>query len=490
MTTETAERTGAPASWLVLSLLTAAAIVLRVIGLNSGLWYDEIITLVESARLPLAEIVTRFPGNNQHTLFSVLGHLSIQAFGEHAWSLRLPAALLGAATVPVLYGLARRVTNRREAVLACVLLATSYHHVWFSQNARGYSALAFLTLLCTSLLLRTLERKTMGAAAAYAVAAALGVYAHLTFVFVVVSHAISVGVSLAWPRPPAAPRVTRAQWQTAAMAFALAGVFTLALYAPVLLDVQQFFVEGPRETAVATPRWAALELLRGLQIGLGAGIGAIAAATLLVAGLWSYIRQSWLIAALFVLPGVVTVAGAVALQRPIFPRFLFFLIGFGLLIIVRGASETGAWLAGKRGPVLATALVAAIAAISLYSLIPNYRYPKQDFEGALRFVESSRREGDAIATAGLTSTVYRDYFGRAFDDVKTLEAFTTLRSRADRVWVLYTLEGYIASQTPDLMGALRAECPAVRVFRGTVGSGDVIVCVASTRQKEEGRSRK
>ena len=487
MTTQTAERTGAPASWLVLSLLFAAALVLRVVGLDSGLWYDEIITLVESVRLPLYEIVTRFPGNNQHTLFSVLGHFSIQLFGEHPWSLRLPAALLGAATVPVLYGLARRVTSHREAVLACVLLASSYHHVWFSQNARGYSALAFLTLLSTWLLLRTLERKTMGAAAAYALAAALGVYAHLTFVFTIVGHAICVAAVLASRKPaPATP----IQWRSAAMAFALAGLVTLLLYAPVLFDVKQFFVDRPSPMAVATPRWAALELLRGLQIGLGAGIGAMLAATLLVAGLWSYVRQSWLIAGLFVLPGVVTVAGAVALQRPIFPRFLFFLIGFGLLIIVRGASEAGTWLARTRGPIVATGLVAAITVVSLYSLLPNYRYPKQDFEGAMQFVESSRREGDVIATAGLTTTVYRDYYSRAFEEVPTLDAFSALRARAERVWVLYTLEGYIASQTPDLMQALRADCAPVQVFRGTVGNGDITVCMASTRQKEEGGSRK
>ena len=477
MTTETAERTGAPATWLVLSSLTAAAIVLRGIGLDSGLWYDEIITLVESARLPFYDIVTRFPGNNQHTLFSVLGHFSIQVFGEHAWSLRLPAALLGAASVPVLYGLALRLTSRREAILASVLLACSYHAVWFSQNARGYSALAFLTLLSTWLLLRSLEHRTMGAATAYAVAAALGVYAHLTFVFVVISHAICASASLLSVRSSAA--TTRQQWRTVAIAFALSGIFTLVLYAPVLLDVKQFFVDRPSPMAVATPRWAALELLRGLRIGLGAGIGARVAATLLVAGLWSYVRQSWLVAGLFVLPGVVTVAGAVALQRPIFPRFLFFLIGFGLLIIVRGASEVGGWLAGKRGPARAAGLIAAIAILSLYSLIPNYRYPKQDFEGAMQLVETSRRDGDVIATAGLTSIVYRDYYGRAFEEISTLEAFTALRARAERVWVLYTLEGYIESQTPDLMQALRTNCEPVRVFRGTVGNGDVTVCRAS-----------
>ena len=77
-----------PWAWLI--ALTSMAVVLRAIGLNGGLWFDEIMTLSHSVRLPLSAIVTEFPHNNQHTLFSVLANLSIAAFGEHAWSLRLP----------------------------------------------------------------------------------------------------------------------------------------------------------------------------------------------------------------------------------------------------------------------------------------------------------------------------------------------------------------------------------------------------------------
>ena len=92
-----------PVPWGWLALLTALAVLLRAIGLNGGLWYDEILTMIEGVRDPLYQIVTVFPGNNQHTLFSVLAHISMEAFGEYPWSLRLPALVFGAATVPVLY---------------------------------------------------------------------------------------------------------------------------------------------------------------------------------------------------------------------------------------------------------------------------------------------------------------------------------------------------------------------------------------------------
>ncbi len=69
---------------IVLGVTFAAAAVLRFIALGFGLWYDEIVTLVLSARHPIGQIVTEFAGVNSHPLYSVLAHASIEAFGESA----------------------------------------------------------------------------------------------------------------------------------------------------------------------------------------------------------------------------------------------------------------------------------------------------------------------------------------------------------------------------------------------------------------------
>ena len=59
-------------------------------GLDSELWYDEIATLIDSVRPPLGEILTTFPSNNDHKFFSVLAHLSIEAFGDTPYSTPSP----------------------------------------------------------------------------------------------------------------------------------------------------------------------------------------------------------------------------------------------------------------------------------------------------------------------------------------------------------------------------------------------------------------
>lgn len=70
--------------WIIVGL-TLLGTVLRMIGLNNKLWYDEIFTLVEYVRKPLSEIVSYYSRNN-HVLYSVLAHASLNVFGEYPWA--------------------------------------------------------------------------------------------------------------------------------------------------------------------------------------------------------------------------------------------------------------------------------------------------------------------------------------------------------------------------------------------------------------------
>ncbi len=231
----------------------------QLIGLNRDLWLDEVYTLILTVRRPLWEILTLFPGDNQHMFYSVLARISVVLFGEHPWTVRLPSVVFGVGAVPALYFLARELTTRREALLAATLLTVSYHHVWFSQNARGYTGLLFWTLLCTTYLLRGLSSAKRSNWMAYAVTAALGTYTHLTMVFVVASHAAICAWLLLFP--PKNEKYRVADWKLPAMGMTLAAVFTLVLYSPVVLQVQQFFSRPSKLEGISTPAWAFWETL-------------------------------------------------------------------------------------------------------------------------------------------------------------------------------------------------------------------------------------
>ena len=56
-----------------LAALTALALLLRAIRLDSGLWLDEIYSLLYSFRQPLDQILSAFPRDNHHPFYSALG---------------------------------------------------------------------------------------------------------------------------------------------------------------------------------------------------------------------------------------------------------------------------------------------------------------------------------------------------------------------------------------------------------------------------------
>jgi mannosyltransferase len=464
--------------WAALIALMAVAGTLRAIGLNRDLWLDEVYTLIRTVRQPLWKILTIFPGDNQHMFYSVLARISVVLLGDHPWTLRLPSLIFGVAAVPALYFLGRELTTRREALLAATLLTVSYHHVWFSQNARGYSGMLFWTLLCSIYLLRGLRSAKRSNWVLYAVAAALGTYTYLMMVLVVLAHTAICAWLLLFPSKKEEYRVTN--WKLPAMGMALAGVFTLVLYAPVVMQVQQFFSHPSKLQGVSTPAWAFWETLRGLQIGLGSEAAVAAAGALFAAGLWSYWRQSGVVAAMFVLPGLATAAGAVMARGTMYPRFYFYLLGFGVLILIRGTTSLASWLAGKTNPEAArraitwgTALAALLIVVSAISLLRNYQYPKQDYAGAMRYVYTGRETGEPVVTAGDIGYVYQEYYGQPWEQVESAPQLEAIRSQGRRVWVLYSFPMYIE---PELMASIQRGCAAKQVFRGTVGGGDIVVC--------------
>ena len=458
---------------LVLILVLGAA--LRLTGLGAGLWYDEIATLVRYVRLPLGEIVTKFDTQNQHMLYSVLAHGTVRLFGESAWALRLPAAAFGVASLWAVWWLGVQMTARREALLAAALLAVSYHHVWFSQDARGYSMLLFWSLVGTGLFLRLLERAEpgRGLVAAYALVMALACWTQVAGAFVVAGH------GLVWLTVAAVARrmPKGAAWSPLA-AMALAGALSVLLYAPVL-PAMTHTLAGPKATGGAaewkSPLWFAAEAARGLARGAPGGwAGLIAGVAVVLAGVTSFWQRSRTVALLLVLPGVVTGAAVLATAHNLWPRLFFFSAGFAALIAVRGGFRVCEALFGARAGAVATMGALAVCAVSAFT-VPRAWAPKQDYGAALAFVNTERPLGEAMLTVDMTRLPYRDFYRMpwtAADSVGDLRAGET---QAGRAWLLYTFPERLAAVDSAIWNRLRCCYTEVRRFPGTVQGGTIVV---------------
>jgi 4-amino-4-deoxy-L-arabinose transferase-like glycosyltransferase len=110
-------------------------------------------------------------------------------FGTSVWWLRLPSAILGAASIPFAYFAAARVLPSRAAWIAAALLAFNGHHIFWSHIARMYSMVCFLGLVGTWLLLTIIKRgPTAGNMAAYFAISWLGLFTDVLYWPFLVGH--------------------------------------------------------------------------------------------------------------------------------------------------------------------------------------------------------------------------------------------------------------------------------------------------------------
>ena len=463
--------------WTLLALILGSATVLRLYALGRGLWYDEVLTLITYARAPLGDIVTTYGSQNQHLLYSVLAHISFEVFGESAWALRLPAALFGVASLAALFIFARYVTDTREALLATALLAFSYHHIWFSQNARGYSGLLFWALVASVLYVRATTEDRPGLWTSYGVAVAFGMYTHLSMLFLVLGQfVVYLGHLVVLPDLRAARR-----WGPAVAGFALATLLTLQAYA---LVIPQFLGPGlSQSTAVEVWNsvWCTLsELVRGLALNRGGGIVALAALVIAGAGTWSYWRTAPMVPLLLVAPALIGAAITMSFGHPLWPRFFLFLGGFGALIAIRGISIAAGALASlagvgaRRQPYVSFASCVAVIVLSASTTPFAYR-PKQDFVGAREFVERQRRPDDVVVAVGLASVPYTQYFAPTYETAATVAELRALQQGASRTWVMSTLQKQLSTIHPDLEHVLGQEFELSPRFDGSLVDGEILV---------------
>lgn len=159
-------------------LLFAGAVCVRVIRLDAqGLWFDEAYT-VFVARLPLREAWAALVADGVHPpLYYGLTRLAL-IFGESEFTVRLPSVLLGAASVPMLFFLARRWAGERAALFASVLLMLSPLAIWYSREARMYALLGFSYVACLLTFDALLERWTAWRALAFILAHVLAYLTH------------------------------------------------------------------------------------------------------------------------------------------------------------------------------------------------------------------------------------------------------------------------------------------------------------------------
>jgi mannosyltransferase len=395
---------------VLLALLTIAGAWLRLSHLGSkSLWLDEgaTVALARASWQHFAWVWWHGEANLQ-TIYFLLMRAWIQLGDSEAW-LRLPSAVFGIASIPLLYLLARQFMGAAPALAAAALMAFNPSGVYYSQEARSYTLAILLVLLSMYYFVRAVEEDHPRDWLLWTLFGILAFYSHDFAALVLVAQAVSV----LFKAPPI-------PWQRLITGGAV--IFLLAI--PGLTYV---FRASPENLHFLwMPRASPKEFWHLAMFFGGAGAKAVVAGVLWIAGavaVWRSRRaeanvfwRGMLIVVWAALPAVIL--ASISLRQPMFlQRYLIFSLPATILLAALGVDILRKWGIGL-------VLTALLCGMSQTAITKEYQKPREDWRGACNAVLSSAAPGDAVAFFPFYSRVMLDYYrGRYGASAPALHVF-------------------------------------------------------------------
>ena len=169
--------------YILLGIIIAVAAVLRLWKLGQvPFMHDEFSALIRTDFDNLHDLVTKgiiadtHPAGVQFFLF-----LWAKIFGWSEFWIKLPFALMGIASIYLVFKVGKQWFNNKVGLLAAAFFAVSQFTVFYSQLARPYIAGMFFVLLFAvfwNKILFDIRKPSLGTCIGFAVAAALAALAH------------------------------------------------------------------------------------------------------------------------------------------------------------------------------------------------------------------------------------------------------------------------------------------------------------------------
>ncbi len=177
---------------IALSVICLIGAVLRLVQLGAeSYWLDEV-SSVNRISGSLGDIFnTRVAQDTHPPLYYLLLKGWSAAFGDSERGTRSLSVVFGVLCIPLVFLVARSLFEEETGLVTALIVALSRFHIHHSQEARMYSALAFLSLASIILLLRLLRRCRRRDLVLYAVTS-------LALAFLHVYGVLALGFQLLW----------------------------------------------------------------------------------------------------------------------------------------------------------------------------------------------------------------------------------------------------------------------------------------------------
>ena len=178
--------------WQYLTLAFIFGLVLRVAVINNqSFWYDEAYTanITQNSYWDLWLGNVRDPGSPP--LYWILVKAWSELFGSSEIGLRSLSAFLGVCSIPALGILGRKLLSEEAGLIASGLLAVSPWAVALSDEARTYTLLMLLSVICTLLFVKLREKPHPVYFCGYALSMFLAWHSHYFAFAIPLAHGLA-----------------------------------------------------------------------------------------------------------------------------------------------------------------------------------------------------------------------------------------------------------------------------------------------------------
>lgn len=368
---------------LLAAALVALATALRIPGLFTDFWLDEVWSLQMALAIdsPLQVFTAIRTFNNHHLNSLLLFLIGDRHLGEPPWLIyRLPALAAGIGSV-VLAGV---LAGRRSALagwLTLLLAGTSFPLIFYSSEARGYAFLVFFALFSFWLLLRYDETGLARYRYAYWGSSVLGFLSQLVYLFFFIG-------AMAWSYLRHAGRSEKGD--DGGRAPNLVRLHDVPLIALLLL----FLVDLRHSDFGAAISYSGAEIfLSTVSMAIGGPSAGVlsylaCAAVLLVFGIeLARLRREgselWI---LFATAMVIFPLLLIFVARPRYMSPRYFLVGIALFQILLGSFLTRTWQASSKGKAGVVFVLILVLSGNLVSLTEFWRAGRGRYGEATRWI--------------------------------------------------------------------------------------------------------
>jgi len=450
-----------PHTWILIAvvLLTLMGFGIRFHGLShDSFWIDELHTIDDSSGTVESILAVR----DHPPLFYFLTKANIFTFGESEFTVRLPSALIGLLTIPLLIAFGQALNRPLAGILAALLINLSPYHLRHAQEARHYALFLTLSLASYFLLFLAMKKPSYIRWIGYGLATTLNLYLHYgAFVVLAVQSILIAGWSIMM--------ITRRHYRRLLFPIsAAATVILLYIYQLPRLErtFNRTFIE--KGTVRFNAQADLISWLENLYPALSTQsdlLAPILLALCLIGIAILLYRREWFNFAFCLLglglPLILIIISGV--DRTSNPRYVIHLLPFYLLFVAIALSEFLGWLNRRVGSRLALGGLVTIIIMLIFISLPlvqdEYEFAISDWHNIVETLNDLGQDGDIVFAislslpsddnlVGSSLSYYLDKSSKQFHLIeatkilpKDIEELNTSANKSGNIWGVVSFWG-------------------------------------------------